>query len=227
MMLRGNRVLARCDDLGDLRTERGTVEVRYGPTSPKAYRASVRNLEPIAGAQVLPDAHCVEAEPVARAGAKKAKRTHTGAAPPTKAEGDEIVVYADGACSGNPGPAGLGVVMLQREGRRELSEYLGNGTNNIAELTAILRALEAVEDASRPVRIYTDSSYAIGLLTKGWKAKANIDLVARVRAALSRLDDVTLHHVRGHAGVPLNERADTLAVEAVERRASSGWREVE
>lgn len=226
MMLRGTRVLARCDDLGALRTERGAVEVRYGPKSPKAYRASVRNLEPIPGSAILPDGHCVDAEPTARSGAKKAKRAHTGAAPPTKAEGDEIVVYADGACSGNPGPAGLGVVMLQREGRRELSEYLGEGTNNIAELTAILRAAEAVEDPSRPVRIYTDSSYAIGLLTKGWKAKANVDLVARVRKAVSRLDDVSLHHVRGHAGIPLNERADALAVEAVERRATSGWREV-
>jgi ribonuclease HI len=117
--------------------------------------------------------------------------------------------------------------MLQREGRRELSEYLGNGTNNIAELTGILRAAEAVEDPARPFRLYTDSSYAIGVLTKGWKVKANVELVAAVKKALARLEDVSLHHVRGHAGVPLNERADALAVEAVETRASSGWREVE
>ena len=225
MMLRGARVLARCDERGELRADKGTVEVRYNPRAGKAYRAGVRNLDPIAGAEILPDDHCAEADPAAPS-AKKAKRAHTGAPPPTKAEGDEIVVYADGACSGNPGPAGLGVVMLQREGRRELSEYLGEGTNNIAELTAIQRAAEAVEDPARPVRLYTDSNYAIGVLTKGWKAKANVALVAAAKKALARLEDVSLHHVRGHAGVPLNERADALAVEAVETRASSGWREV-
>ena len=73
------------------------------------------------------------------------------------------------------------------------------------------------------MRIYTDSQYAIGVLTKGWKAKANVELVARVRAALKQLKDVELHYVRGHSGVPLNERADALAVDAVQKRESSGW----
>ena len=227
MMLRGSRVLARCDERGELRAEKGTVEIRYNPRAGKAYRAGVRNLEPIAGAEILPDDHCGDAEAAAPSAKKKKGAQSGGATPPTKAEGDEIVVYADGACSGNPGPAGLGVVMLQREGRRELSEFLGQGTNNIAELTAIKRAADAVEDPARPVRLYTDSNYAIGVLTKGWKAKANVELVAAVKKALARLEDVSLHHVRGHAGIPLNERADALAVEAVESRGSSGWRTVE
>lgn len=226
MMLRGTRVLARCDERGELRADKGTVEVRYNPRAGKAYRAGVRNLDPIVGAEILPDDHCAEADPATPPAKNEKKSARTGGRPPTEAEGDEIVVYADGACSGNPGPAGLGVVMLQREGRRELSEYLGRGTNNIAELTAILRAAEAVEDPARPMRLYTDSSYAIGVLTKGWKAKANIELVAAVKKALARLEDVSLHHVRGHAGIPLNERADQLAVKAVETRGSSGWRAV-
>lgn len=225
-MLRGSRVLARCDDSGQLVAPGGRVEIRYDPRRGKAYQAAARNLEPAADAEILPDTHCVEAEPAPKSSKTARKKTQAGAPPPTEAKGDEIIVYADGACSGNPGPAGLGVVMLQREGRRELSEYLGRGTNNIAELTALQRAAEAVEDPSRPVRMYTDSNYSIGVLTKGWKAKANVELVARVKKALSRLEDVELHHVRGHAGIPLNERADELAVEAVERRASSGWREV-
>jgi ribonuclease HI len=153
----------------------------------------------------------------------KAGAAAGGKAPPSKAVGDEVLVYADGACSGNPGPAGLGVVMLWDGERRELSEYLGQGTNNIAELTAILRAAEAMPDRKRPLHLYTDSSYAIGVLSKGWKAKANQELVAATKAALARLDDVKLFYVKGHAGVPLNERADALAVEAVRSRRNAGW----
>jgi ribonuclease HI len=139
-------------------------------------------------------------------------------------EAGAVVAYADGACSGNPGPAGLGVVLLDGDRREELSEYLGTGTNNIAELTAILRVAERLRGApARPVHIYTDSSYAIGLLSKGWKAKANQALVAEVRAALRRLAAVTLHYVPGHAGVPLNERADALARQAVQTRRTTPW----
>ncbi len=145
---------------------------------------------------------------------------------PTAPTAGEVLVYADGACSGNPGPAGIGVVVIAGETRRELSEYLGEATNNIAELTAILRAAEAMEDPTRPMHLYTDSSYAIGVLTKGWKAKANKELVARVRDALSKLEDAQLFHVRGHMGHELNERADRLAVAAVESRDTAGWQTV-
>ncbi|HEX2676323.1 MAG TPA: ribonuclease H, partial [Polyangiales bacterium] len=129
----------------------------------------------------------------------------------------------DGACSGNPGPAGIGVVIQDGKERRELSGFLGNGTNNIAELTAILEAANAIEDPKRPVRMHTDSKYAIGVLSMGWKAKANQELVQRAKQALSRLTDVELIHVPGHAGVPLNERADALAVQAVREEKTSGW----
>ncbi len=143
--------------------------------------------------------------------------------PPTSPNGNEILAYADGACSGNPGPAGLGVVMCWDDHRQELSEYLGNATNNIAELTAILRVLEAAPEKDRPVRIYSDSQYSIGVLSKGWKAKANRELIATIRTLLAEFDDVEFFHVRGHAGVELNERADDLAVLAVESRLSPGW----
>jgi ribonuclease HI len=137
-----------------------------------------------------------------------------------------IIVYADGACSGNPGPAGAGVVLLDGTSRRELSHYLGVGTNNIAELSALELAALAIDARERPVRMHTDSQYAIGVLTKGWKAKANVELIARLRALLAHFADLELRYVPGHAGVPLNERADQLAVEAVERRESSGWMQV-
>jgi ribonuclease HI len=229
MRLRNQKVLARCDEDGALVENGGRVEIRYKPNDGRAYRAAKRNLEP-GGGDLLPDEHCGPAEVPESKPAKKATKKKKSAAPtgppPTAPRDGEVLVYADGACSGNPGPAGLGVVRLDRGGRRELSEYLGDGTNNIAELTAILRAAESIDDPEVPLRIYTDSSYAIGVLTKGWKAKANKELVKSVKGALARLHDVELFHVRGHAGVELNEDADRLAVAAVTSRATAGWREV-
>ena len=107
--------------------------------------------------------------------------------------------------------------------RRALSEDLGQGTNNIAELTAILRALELAADLDRPLRLYTDSQYCIGILTKGWKAKANQALVSEIRSKLAERRDVQIFYVPGHQGVTLNEQADAIAVQAVQSRKSAGW----
>lgn len=232
-LLRGNRVLARCDDTGAFAEHEGRVEVRYRPTDAKAYRAAPRNLQPLPG-PLLPDDHCVEAvsEPpgsaasTGKATPARAKRSAAkGAAPdlPTQAH---FVAYTDGACSGNPGPCGLGVVLTAGEQRRELSEYLGIGTNNIAELTAILRALEAIDDPAQSVLVHTDSQYAIGVLQKGWKPKANQELIAAIKERMKAFKALRLVYVPGHAGVPLNERADALARAAVSARRSSAWREV-
>lgn len=130
---------------------------------------------------------------------------------------EPVHAWTDGACSGNPGPAGIGVVLVSGDRRREISEYLGEATNNIAELTAVMRALEAIRDRSRTVYLYSDSSYALGLLGKGWKAKANRELVEEIRAVAARFSDLRLVKVAGHAGVAENERADELAREAIER----------
>jgi ribonuclease HI len=225
-MLRGQRVLARCSDDGKLTTEDGRVEVRYKPSDGRAYRAGERNLEAIAGAEILPDDHCAPAgEPPPKKDEKKSKdarvAAHHAAAAASTAE---VVVFADGACSGNPGPAGAGVAIFEGEKKtRELSEFLGTGTNNIAELTAILRAAEVLENDARAIEIRTDSSYAIGVLTKGWKAKANPELVAKTKVALGKLASVKLTYVPGHAGVVGNELADALAVAAVQARKSTGW----
>jgi ribonuclease HI len=224
MMLRGATVLARCGEDGALALEGARVEIRYKPNDGRAYRAAAANLAPIAGSEILPDDHCSEAaapeDKKKKASAKK--KTAPSVLPPSTSEAGPIV-YADGACSGNPGPAGLGVVIVHGKDRRELSEYLGNGTNNIAELTAILRAAEALAGSAEKVRIFTDSRYSIGVLTQNWKAKKNPELVAKVKSALRELPDFEIHYVPGHAGVVLNEAADSLAREAVDRRASSGW----
>ena len=128
-----------------------------------------------------------------------------------------VEVWTDGACSGNPGPAGIGVVILDGGKRRELSEYLGMGTNNIAELMAIVRALEEVP-RERTIVLHADSSYALGLLGKGWKAKANQELVERMRKLARDFHDLRLVKVDGHAGVAENERADELARTAIVKR---------
>lgn len=238
MHMRGARVFARCDERGALVADKGRVEIRYKAGVSKPYHASLGNLMPTTGApEVFPEDHCSAGDGAAppaetakkKKGAKPSNRNQVAtmgmhdASPPIAPEAGEILVYADGACSGNPGPAGLGVVMLWENHRKDLSEYIGHGTNNVAELLAIQRACEAVEDVSTPVRIYTDSSYCIGVVTKKWKPKANKELVADVRRAVARLSDVALIHVRGHAGVQWNERADELARQAVESRGTAGW----
>ena len=131
---------------------------------------------------------------------------------------DPIIAYTDGACSGNPGPAGIGVVLVCGDKRREISTYLGEGTNNIAELTAILAALEAIKDRRRAITVVTDSSYAIGVLTKNWKLKANVELILKMRALIAEFAQLRFEWVKGHAGHVENERCDELARTAVEQR---------
>jgi len=221
--LRNAEVLARCDASGELISKEGRVEVRYKPNDGRAYFASAANLKPPGGApKIEPDSFCGAGEAVKKP--SKAKKKASSATPaPEEPEGDEILAYADGACSGNPGPAGVGAVAMWGDQMRELSEYIGEATNNIAELTGILRAVELAHELGRPLRLYTDSTYSIGVLTQGWKVKANKELVAKVRQALDAHPDTKLFHVRGHQGVRLNEHADELAVRAVQSRESTGW----
>ena len=133
-----------------------------------------------------------------------------------------VELYTDGACSGNPGPGGWGVVLLWGSHRKELSGGERDTTNNRMELMAVIRGIEALNRVSR-VNIHTDSTYVMKGMTewihdwkrRGWKTASrkpvkNADLWRRLDAAL------TDHHVRwrwvrGHSGVPENERADELA----------------
>lgn len=228
-ILRGQKIYARADHHGALLSDGGRVEIRYKPNDGRRYQARADNLE-VVDATVLPDDTCGVAEAVAakaepaaaKADATAAKAPSRGKAPlpipaTAKASPDTVIVYADGACSGNPGPAGLGVVLIDGGTRVEISEYLGEGTNNIAELTAVLRALREV-DPVRPMLIHTDSQYTIGILQKGWKAKANVELIAELRSVFVQHPRARLAYVPGHAGVILNERADALAREGVQAR---------
>ena len=142
---------------------------------------------------------------------------------PPPADGKTIIAWSDWACLGNPGPAGLGYLVCFPDGRRVgRGEPLGQGTNNIGELEAISRVLDVVGATPARLVIHTDSAYAIGVLTAGWKPKANQELIRRIRGQLTRFPGVELRKVPGHAGVPDNELVDDLA-----RRAAAEQRPVD
>lgn len=138
----------------------------------------------------------------------------------------QVTIYTDGACEGNPGPGGYGVVLLHAGGRRELSEGYRLTTNNRMELLAVIRGLEALKERCR-VTLHSDSRYVIDGIEKGWAARwrandwmrnkkeaaINSDLWGRL-LDLCGAHDIKFRWVRGHSGVPENERCDRLAVEA-------------
>ncbi|MBC2714485.1 MAG: ribonuclease HI [Desulfobacteraceae bacterium] len=132
-----------------------------------------------------------------------------------------ITIYTDGASSGNPGPSGIGVFMRYGNHKREISRYIGNSTNNIAELTAIETALLELKRTDLPIRIYTDSSYACGLLINGWKAKKNISLVNSIKKLMTKFKDLKIIKVKGHSGISGNEKADQLATAAITSQKDS------
>ena len=142
----------------------------------------------------------------------------------------EVVIYTDGACSGNPGPGGWGVVL--QGGGRERELYGGDvqTTNNRMELMAAIQALEALRRPAS-VSLHTDSKYLLDGVTKwvegwqrnGWKTAAkkpvkNDDLWRRLIEAM-KPHDISWVWVKGHAGDPGNERADALARRGIEEAA--------
>ena len=130
---------------------------------------------------------------------------------------DKICIYTDGASSGNPGPSGVGVVLHYGEHQKEISEFIGNATNNIAELKAIETGLSALKSRDIPVRVFTDSNYAYGLLALNWKPKTNRQLVESIQKKMHGFKDLKIIKVKGHSGHPENERADYLATSAIKK----------
>lgn len=128
-----------------------------------------------------------------------------------------VCIFTDGASSGNPGPSGIGVVLRFGGHEKEISKYIGIATNNIAELEAIRSGLAELKKFDLPVRIFTDSSYAYGVLILGWKAKKNQKIISAIKNTMSKFNDLKLIKVKGHAGVEGNERADFLATSAIKK----------
>lgn len=135
-----------------------------------------------------------------------------------------ITLYTDGAAKGNPGPGGYGAVLKFGQHRKELSEGFRLTTNNRMELLAVIAGLEAIKSKEHKIKVYSDSKYVVDAINKGWlsnwqkkdfKGKKNIDLWQRLIPLLNKYD-VLFNWVKGHAGIPENERCDQLAVEAAE-----------
>jgi ribonuclease HI len=223
------KVFARVDSAGNLQKEGHLIEIRYQPEG-KVYKAQAANLsehpegkgellsDPTPTGEVRGSVPSLAKEAISGSDSSLVKEAISGSSLVGEATRGEVIIYADGACSGNPGPAGIGVYLHDSRGEQEVSEYLGQGTNNIAELVAIQRALELCPDKSALIKIHTDSAYSIGVLTQNWKAKANQELIATIRAQLRGFARVKFIKVAGHAGIPGNERADMLARRAVTER---------
>ncbi|MBI2207453.1 MAG: ribonuclease HI [Candidatus Rokubacteria bacterium] len=140
----------------------------------------------------------------------------------------DVVLYTDGACSGNPGPGGWAALIIDGDVEREVSGAERQTTNQRMELTAAIEGLAAIPGARR-VLLHTDSAYVMNCFRDRWwerweragwmganrKPVANRDLWERLIAE-TRRHDVVWHKVRGHAGEPLNERVDRIARRAID-----------
>ena len=145
---------------------------------------------------------------------------------PASSAKDEVIVYTDGACSGNPGPGGWGALLMWRGKKRELTGAEPNSTNNRMEMRAVIEALKALK---RPchVKIHSDSALIVNAFKQGWienwkkrgwkkankKPVENQDLWKEMLEAMND-HKVSWIKVKGHADNELNNRVDRLAVEA-------------
>ena len=140
----------------------------------------------------------------------------------------KVTIYTDGACKGNPGPGGWGAILFYGDRKKEISGGEAGTTNNRMELMAAIQALELLNRPCK-VELHTDSQYVMKGIQewiRGWKARGwktadkspvkNDDLWKRLDAARER-HDVDWRWVKGHAGHPLNERADALANEGLRK----------
>jgi ribonuclease HI len=135
----------------------------------------------------------------------------------------EVIIYTDGACIGNPGPGGYGVIIIRGKQRQELSGGFRLTTNNRMELMAAIVGLSSLQEKSK-VTLYSDSRYLVDAMSQGWVKKwrakgwkrgkaENVDLWERL-LELCAQHDVAFSWVEGHASNPYNNRCDVLSVQA-------------
>jgi ribonuclease HI len=211
MSFQGNKVWVALTSEGLFLTQKNKVLIKYNLKQDYEYWIKKEHLKPLEQAVPARD--------------KKDKKTKTSKPlqrvlkPPISMDMPDncIQIYTDGASSGNPGPAGIGALLIYRENRKEISQSIGIATNNIAELTAIKIALSHLKRHDLPIRVFSDSSYAIGVLTKGWKPQANKKLIIEIKELMGKLKDITFIKVQGHAGIKENEVADFLATSAIKK----------
>ena len=199
MVFKKNKVWLATDQDQKPVTKNGKVLIRYQLDQDYEYWVLSKNINPIDSLQRKEKTKKGE-----KSTQKSSKQKDTKTKSDTKflietSCDDAINIYTDGASSGNPGPSGIGVVMRFSNHEKEISRYIGITTNNMAELEAIRSGLLAVKNSNLPVRVFTDSRYAYGVLTQGWKAKKNQDIIESIKKILSKFNDLKFIKVKGHA----------------------------
>ena len=135
-------------------------------------------------------------------------------------DNETIHLYTDGSCEPNPGFMGIGILLKYKNYERRISRYTGEGTNNIAELEAIKQGLLELKAKDKPVTVYTDSQYSIGVLVGGWTAHKNTELVTSVRNLIKEFKTINFVKVKAHDTNPDNNATDALALKACREKVS-------
>ena len=213
MMFKGNKVWQALGPEGKPLHKNGKVLIKYNKNQDYEYWINENNIEEISRDGSGPPQ--IRKKIRDKASINNIKEAGKDFTPEEDIPSGAICIYTDGASSGNPGPSGIGILFRFGEHEKELSRHIGIATNNIAELEAINTALLELKTTKKPVRIFTDSSYAYGVLTLNWKAKKNPELINRIKKTMTSFSDLKLVKIKGHAGHPGNERADSLATRAV------------
>ncbi|MBI9076513.1 MAG: ribonuclease HI [Desulfatibacillum sp.] len=210
MAFKNGKVWAETDGKGNFLINNGKVKIKYKLEQDQEYTSRAENLHPVESLANRP-------KTVGKAVTKKPIPKHIAEEKPDLPE-NAVIAYTDGASSHNPGPAGIGILLKYKGHVKEIGKYIGEATNNVAELTAIQVALKNIKKKELPVRLFTDSKYSFGVLFQGWKAKANVELIAKIQTEISKFKDIKCYWVKGHADNPYNEIADKLATEAIKNR---------
>lgn len=232
MSFKGNKVWVETDEHKIPIERAGKVRIKYNVKQEYEYLVKKENLEPESNAvpsqkkrgqrkkkseKKKQQHHFVEKKEQATTQRQDRRMDDKTVPDNEKAVPDNaIVIYTDGASSGNPGPSGIGIFLRHGPHEKEISEYIGHATSNIAELSAIKRALSQLKRNDLPVRLFTDSNYALGVLTKPWKPNKNKELIAKTKTLMKNFKDLEIIKVKGHDGLEGNEKADALATQAYE-----------
>lgn len=142
---------------------------------------------------------------------------------------ESVIIYTDGACSGNPGPGGWGSILMYKDKKKEISGGCKETTNNIMEITAVIEALKILKYPCE-VKIYSDSAYVVNAFNNGWIYKWNLNNWKTAKKDpvknkelweelynLTKVHKVEFIKVKGHSDNEYNNRCDELAVEATNK----------
>ncbi|MGD8520184.1 MAG: ribonuclease H [Desulfobacterales bacterium] len=213
MRFKNNKVWLAVDPAGEPIVQNDKMLIKYQLDQDYQYWVNPEAIRPLDSPATDPSEK--QNKPSQDSAQKQKNQSPKTASKTNSDDKNAICIFTDGASSGNPGPSGIGVVMRYGKHQKEISEFIGTATNNIAELKAIEIGLNAVKNKDLPVKLYTDSNYAYGILALGWKEKKNKDIVASIKKIISKFKNLTFIKVKGHAGDEDNERADFLARNAI------------